>query len=155
MLQNPVVLLNRLDDLSQPPPAVDDDDLQPAADLIQTTEIFEEADEDDIALRFFQPSLFANAHPEVDPLYLDDINVANTAKPIPPSYRFNASVVHGMATKHLDQMVDQMASPSTSFSTEIEDEDDDNNDELDDESSSVMEAKAAIDESFESAGGTE
>lgn len=137
LLQRPVVVLKRMDELD------DSNDLLPAADLIETAEMFD-CDNDDSTLGFFQPNIFANNQTEDDPLS-DVGDVVNGVRPpSPPSFRFTASVVHGMATKHLDQMVENMPSPATSFSTELDDE------ELED----VM-AVTVIPDSHESSVGTE
>lgn len=137
LLQQPIVLVQQLDEPSPSPSLIDFEDLLPAVDLIETAEIF------DSTLRFFQPNMFANDHPDGEPMYLEPNGDVCAAKPAP--YRFNASVVHGMATKHLDQMVANMPSPATSFSTELDEED------LDD----VLASITAIPDSVGSAAGQE
>lgn len=136
LLQQPVVLLDRL-----PTPVVEDDDLQPAADLIENAELLD--CENEFSFRFFHRNLFTDNHPEDDPLALKPHEII-PSKSSPPHYRFNASIVHGMATKHLDQMVEHMPSPATSFSTELDDED-------------VDEGRVVIEipDSLESSAGTE
>lgn len=144
LLQRPVVMLDRL---PSPPPRDEstayDDDLQPAADLLEDEQEIYECHADH-AMRFFQPNLFVDYQPDEDPLLLDALPERK------PAYRFNASVVHGMATKHLDQMVNHMPSPASSFSTDQDDEEDNDGQE-----SSVGAAATMVRDSLESCNGTE
>lgn len=144
LLQRPVVLLRRLA-VSTSIICNDNDDLLPAADLLESAEISD--CEEDETLTFFQPIVFANGPQQADPLNGEPIERVNGTKPTPPPYRYNASVMHGMATKHLDQMVENMPSPATSFSTELDDE------ELDDSSYAL--GATVIPDSLESSAGTE
>lgn len=129
LLQTPRVIVERLqsrydDSVNAVMVSSDSDNdskLHPAADLIQTISSESDCSDEETAMRFFRPELFQNVDPEEDPLYLgntdtvaDDKNLSRRKKKM--QFRYSATVMHGIATKHLDQMT-QM-SPATSFSTD-------------------------------------